>query len=176
MEKIIEGQFILIINGPSCGGKSTVSDVLFEKYGGIYKGKSDAIKWLISDYNPEVHRQTVHQMTNQTIKVALANGLSVIKEGALWKPEEYLEMAREFKVPFFVANVESPWDVLCERFQKRVAAKKAGTKISNASPERFKVLHDMYQKTKMKSELEFDSSKQTPEQIAETIVLYIRSK
>jgi len=42
-------------------------------------------------------------------------------------------------------------------------------------PHRFNELYEMYIETKMESPLEFDNSKQTTEEIANTIVSYIRS-
>lgn len=170
-----DGPFLLILNGPSCGGKSTVSDLLCEKYSGIYKAKSDVIKWLISDYQPAAHRGVVHQMTIETMRVALSRGLSVIKEGASWEPEKYVELSKAANVPMYTVNIEAPWEVLVSRFEARVEAKKLGAKISNVDPKRFKELYDLYLSTKTSSELEFDSSKDTPEQIAKQIVAYVRA-
>lgn len=174
-EKIIDKQFLLILNGPSCGGKSAVSDIIFETYGSIYKAKSDAIKWLISDYDANLHRGVVHIMTFETMRVALSHGLSVMKEGGSWEPEKYVALAGMAHVPLFIANVEAPWAVLAARFEARKEAKKQGAKISNTDPKRFKELYDMYIDTKMKTELEFDSSTQSPEEIAGKIVFYIRT-
>ncbi len=174
-EPLREKQFFLIINGPSCGGKSSVSDLLFEKYAGIYKGKNDAIKWLISDYQPNIHREVVDLMTFETMRIALSHGLSVLKEGASLNPERYVELSKKENVPLFVANIEAPWEVLASRFEMRIEAKKQGARISNVDPKRFKELYDMYLGTKMKTEMEFDSSKQTPEEIAVQIVSYIKS-
>jgi len=176
-EKIIDNQFLLIINGPSCGGKSAVADVLYEKYGGIFHGKSDHIKWLISDYDPNVHREFVHLMTYEIVKVALLCGFSIIKEGNIFEPEKYVEIAKKAEIPLFVANIEAPRDVLLSRFEKRIEAKKLGAKkIANTDPRRFKELYDMYNSTKMETSLVFDSSKQNPEEIAETIVTFIRKQ
>lgn len=173
--KLTSKQFLLILNGPSCGGKSAVSDVLFDKYGGIYKAKSDAIKWLISDYDAKRHRGIVFRMTLETVRVALGAGLSVVKEGALHDAgKELVVMAKKAKARFFVANISAPWDVLKTRFAERIAMKKKGAKISNASPKRFKELYNMYLGEKMKTELEFDSSTQSPEKIVDEIVLYIK--
>jgi len=174
-EKLSEKQFLLILNGPSCGGKSTVSDILFEKFGGIYKAKNDAIKWLISDYDANSQRGIVHEMTLETMEVALSHGLSVMKEGGLWEFGSYVKMAKDHNVPVFVANIEAPWDILFSRFEFRIEAKKNGEKIANVDPVRFKELYDMYQKNKTKSELEFDSSEQTPEQISGVIASYIKA-
>lgn len=79
--------------------------------------------------------------------------------------------------PLIVANVEAPWDVLMSRFEKRVEAKKQGAKkIANIDPGKFKNIYDAYVETKVDTELNFDSSVQTPEEIAETIVAYIQAQ
>ena len=53
--KITENQFILILNGPSCGGKSSIADILMSKYEGLFNSKGDKIKWLISQYESKIH-------------------------------------------------------------------------------------------------------------------------
>ncbi len=78
--KLREKQFFLVVNGPSCGGKSTVTNLLIEEYGNIFQAKSDAIKWLISDYDSSLHREVVHEMTLATVRTALQNGLSVLSK------------------------------------------------------------------------------------------------
>ena len=171
--KITNKQFFLIINGPSCSGKSFVSDVICTNYGGIFKASGDKIKWLISDYEATIHRGIVHNMVTELIKVALSNNLSVLKEGALWKVEDYVELAKQKDIPLFIANIEAPLEVLFSRFKERIEAKKQGAKISNTDPKRFKELYDMYINTKIDTPLIFDSSKQSPEEIVELIVDYI---
>ena len=173
-EKLSLKQFLLILNGPSCGGKSSVSDVFLGKYGGIFNAKSDQIKWLISDYDANVHQNIIHEMIVELIQVALKNGLSVLKEGALWEPEKILQITKDMNVTFFVANISAPREILEKRFLERVEAKKKGAKISNVDPERFWDLNDKYLATKMESPLEFDSSLQTAEEIADTISKYIQ--
>lgn len=174
MEKIIDKQFFLIVNGPSCAGKSAVADYLCENYGSIFKANGDRIKWLISDYNRSVHKEVANDMLDSVIKVALYNGLSALKEGT-FEPERYIKIADEFDVPLMVANISAPSEVLMERFQERIEAKQNGAKISNTDPERLKELHQMYLNTKMETSLEFDSSRQSPEEISQAIVEYIRN-
>jgi predicted kinase len=176
MEKLTDKQFLLLVNGPSCGGKSTVIDILFDKYSDLFKAKSDAIKWLISGYQASVQRHIVHEMTFQAAWVALSNGLSVLKEGAMFEPEKYLQLAESLKLPVFVANVEAPWEVLIARFEERLKAREDGTrKMANIDPGRFKEIYDSYHSSKMPSTLQFDSSRQLPEEVAETIAEYIRT-
>lgn len=172
--KLRDKQFFLVVNGPSCGGKSTVTNLLVEEYGNIFQAKSDAIKWLISDYNASLHREVVHEMTLATVRTALQSGLSVIKEGALYNSEIYEKIAREFDADFYAVNVEAPWEVILERFEKRLEAKKAGVKkIANTDPLRLRELYEMYLDSKTISPLTFDSSKQSPEEIRDAIVEYL---
>lgn len=174
-EKIIDKQFLLIINGPSCGGKSSVSNVLFEKYDGIFNAKGDTIKWLISGYTPLTHRSAVHDMIVDIIKIAIPHKFSILKEGASYEPEKYIEIAKANNLLLFIVNIEAPWEVLTKRFEERIEAKKQGVKkIANVDPVRFKELYEEYNKTKMDTPLVFDSSKQSPEDIAEQIVKYMR--
>ncbi len=176
-EKLIERQFILIINGPSCGGKSSVSDILTERYGNIFNAKNDNMKWLISDYEPSIHKVAVQKIVLAAARAALSHNLSILKEGAFWsEPESYVTLATEVGVPLIIANVEAPWGVLLSRFEKRIEAKKQGVKkIANVDPNKFKNIYDAYIDTKVSTELNFDSSIQTPEEIADTIVAYIKS-
>lgn len=172
--KLRDKQFFLVVNGPSCGGKSTVINLFIEEYGNIFQAKSDAIKWLISDYNASLHREIVKEMILATVRTALKNGLSVIKEGALYNSEIYEKIAQEFDVDFYAVNVEAPWEVILERFQKRVEAKKAGVKkIANTDPLRLRDLYEMYLDSKSISPLIFDSSKLDPEEIRDAILEYL---
>ncbi len=174
-QKLTPHQFFLILNGPSCGGKSTVSNVLFEECAGIFKAKSDYIKWLISDYEAAAHRAIVQDMTLGLIEIALKNGLSVLKEGALFEPEQLVQIAKKFHIPLFIANISAPREVLDQRFLERIESKKQGAKIANIDPKRFSELYEMYFANKMDSPLEFDSSQETPEAIAAAISKYIQA-
>lgn len=164
---------MLVLNGPSCGGKSTTADLFMERYGGIFNAKYDRIKWLISDYSPERDRDIIYEMTLEVARVALKNKLSVLKEGALFEPERLVRLAKDFNVPFFVANVSAPAKILEKRFLERIEAKKNGAKVANADPARFRELNKMYLDTKMDSPLEFDSSTQSPEEIVQAISGYM---
>lgn len=177
-ERLTEGQFFLVINGPSCGGKSSVSTILTEKYGGIFNANNDVVKWLISDYDPLTHKVIVQKIVLEATRAALTNNFSIIKEGAFWsEPQDYTNLAQEMNIPLFVANVEAPWDVLMTRFEKRVEAKAQGVKkIANVDPHKFKNIYDTYIATKVETPLQFDSSLQSPEHIAETIVKYIKEQ
>lgn len=156
----------LAINGPSCGGKSSVSDILFERYGGLYRAKHDLLKWSISDYHALSHKHIVSEMLLGTMRVALKHGLSVLKE-SLWDPEPYIRLAREMHVPLVIANIEAPWPILCERFEGRL---RRGERMANTGMEEFTNMYAAYRSSKLPTELQFDSSIQSPETIVQLIV------
>lgn len=135
------------------------------------------MKLLISDYVPSIHKVVVQDIVLAAAKAALANNFSILKEGAFWsEPEGYSTLATELGIPLIVANVEAPWDVLVSRFEKRIEAKKHGIKkIANVEPDKFKKIYDSYIETKVDTELNFDSSIQAPEEIADAIANYIKS-
>ena len=168
-EKLTNNQFILVLHGPSCGGKSTVSDIIFKKYGGIFKGKSDTIKRLISDYDNTIHHDLVGIMTIETMRVALEHGLSVMKEGGLYGLNEMVALSHMHNIPLFIVNISAPWDILLKRFEVRIANPIAGVKI-NTDHTKFKEIFDQYHATKIDSPLTFDSSIQSPEEIVAAII------
>lgn len=176
-ERLTKNPFLLLIDGPSCSGKTSVASAITEKYGEIFNAKHDKIKWLISNYKSSNHRNIVYDITRSTIKTALENGLSVIKEGS-FEPQKIIEIGKQLNVPVFVANIVAPKEVLEERFKKRIEKKKDDpeVKISNTSLERFnEKMYNKYLESKLDSPLEFDSSKQSPEEIAEKIIDYIKN-
>ncbi|MFC1644986.1 hypothetical protein ACFL08_03095 [Patescibacteria group bacterium] len=173
-EKLTEKQFILILDGPSCGGKTTTADIILDSFGGIFDAKNDQIKWLISGYVSSTYGRIADEMTMGAARVALKNGLSVLRQGAMYGIDDVKKIAEEFDVPVFVANISAPKEVLDERFCERIEAKKQGARISNVDPVRFSEMCDMHLKTKIETPLEFDSASQSPEEIASSIVEYIK--
>lgn len=175
MKKISNKPFILLIDGPSCGGKSTVGEVIIKSFKNIFHAHTDIIKWLISDYYAPTHRPIVFEITNKAMEVALKNKLAVLKEGTQWQPQVYVKMAKKFNVPLYIVNIEAPWEVIVRRFEERLESRrKNGAKISNTSKKRLKELYNLYHMNKMNPTLEFNSTNINPEKIAEEIVKYIK--
>jgi predicted kinase len=117
---------LVLVDGPSCGGKSTVADALWERRAGWYLARGDRIKWLISGYQSERHRPTVDAMLIATARVALKQGMSVIVDGpGLCGPGSFMALAREFGLQPVVVEVTAAAHVLHARFDDRVAAARA---------------------------------------------------
>lgn len=167
-------QFFLAVNGPSCGGKSSVAKALASRIPGLFNAKRDHVKWLISDYASERYTDVLKDMLAGMIDAALAHGLSVVKEDLHEKPERLERLGSKHGVPIYFVNVTAPQDVLRARFRERIEAKKRGAKIANTSWERFELLRQRYENNKVSTPLEFDSSQQSPDGIAEKILSHIR--
>jgi chloramphenicol 3-O-phosphotransferase len=174
MERLTEKQFLLLVNGPICGGKSTTIKQLFETYAGLFKVQGDVIKLQISGYVADVQRDVVYEMSIALTQSALSQGLSVIKEGATYQPERYSEIVKQFNIPVYVANISAPWEILVKRWQEREDAKNAGLRAKNADFTRLEVVYNMYLNAKMETPLEFDSSVQSTQEIVDQITQHIK--
>ncbi|MBN1175563.1 hypothetical protein JXA48_02885 [Candidatus Woesearchaeota archaeon] len=139
-------QFFLIVNGPSCGGKSSLIKILKSQLENIFSASRDKVKWLISDYAYKDHKEIVDEMMFEMISVALKRGLSVIKDGLLEPADNYVELAKSFDVPIYFVNVF-----------------------------RFDELTQIYETYKVSSSLEFDTSVNSSEYIADVVIDYINS-
>jgi predicted kinase len=172
--RIIGGQFLLILVGPPCAGKSSVSKILMEKYQGLVNADRDRVKCLISQYESEKYRDLANGMNFAITETALRQGFSVIEEGILLELEDYKELTKERGIPFFIVQLFAPKDVLDKRFRERERFVSDGTVRPRTSPERFEELYRMYQGLTLETPLEFDSSTLLPEEIAKRIVDFIR--
>jgi predicted kinase len=175
MELLTEKQFLLLINGPICGGKSTTVEKLFVTYSGLCKVQGDFIKLQISGYEANKQRNIVYEMSIAMTLAALQQGLPVIKEGATYQPERYREIVKQFNIPVYVANISAPWEILVKRWQEREDAKNAGLRAKNADFARLEVMYNMYLNAKMETPLEFDSSVQSTQEIVDQISQHIRN-
>jgi len=54
-------QFILIVNGPVCSGKTSTVTAIMGKYKKVFSLQQNKIKWLISDYTPDRDRKAVQE-------------------------------------------------------------------------------------------------------------------
>lgn len=166
------GQFILVINGPICSGKSTIVELLLSRHEKLFRASYDKIKWLISDYSSDKYHVVVTDLVLTLAEAAFSKGFSIIADGAMLKTmrERYSSFAERNAVKFFEVNLEAPVPVLEERLKKRVVeATRLGTKISVTDTQGMMKIFARYQENKNISIPTFDSSILTPEQIAAEI-------
>lgn len=163
-------KFLLIINGPMCSGKSTITKLFLQKED-VFRGSSDNIKWLISNYsaNNQKHREIVKKITLSTIESAMDAGLSVVVDGGFKEfKDKYKELASKYNFTYLSVNIEAPIEILEKRFLERVASASRDTSktISVTTLEGFHSRYDWYlDQNKDHEATTFDSSELTPEDI-----------
>jgi len=163
-------KFLLIINGPMCAGKSTITKIFLQKEN-IFRGSSDRIKWLISNYSADnqQHRIIAKKITFSAIESAIDSGLSVVIDGGLGDyKDKYKEIASRYGYVYLSVNIEAPLEILEQRFLERVeSAKRDESKtISVTTLEGFHSRYNWYHEQNKDNEANtFDSSKETSEEI-----------
>jgi|GEM_PF-1197731 predicted kinase len=175
-----QGQFFVVIHGPSCGGKSSINREIQSRFTGVFDARQDKVKWLISDYSSKKYykkySEVLEDMLSKMIGVALKHGLSVIKEGMREDPKKLKQLAKRSNVPIFFINVSAPKKVLISRFKDRLTIPKPGAKLANKCPKRFEQMRIFYENTKVKTSLEFDSSNQSPKEMVDEILKFIKKQ
>ena len=167
--------FILIVNGPICAGKTAVIDVLMKEHRKIFRLSANKIKFLISDYTPDRDRQAVHDCLILIAEKMLGVGMSLVMEGGSMAQgdlnERLLQLGKKNNVAVLTVNIEAPLEVLLKRFNERVSVGTArGSKLSVRNESGFMERYNAYTHLKGTSQKTFDSSKSSPEQICREIM------
>ena len=168
-------KFILVVYGHSCAGKSSVVEMLMKKHNDLFRISADKIKWLISKYNREQHAELVYSLLTNLAKKAVAENHSLVVEGVginlLQKGVKFFKsLSKKRKMKFIEVNIESPFHIAKERFEKRlIESKSSDKKIANKSHRRFKQMYEGYFNNKNKEVPTFDTSKLSPKQIVNKI-------
>jgi predicted kinase len=167
-------QFIIILHGPICSGKSTATELLMSRHKGLFRVSFDTIKRLISDYTPGNYRGVVNDILLALATAAFDKGFSLVVEGNVRIQKEmhvaYAELAKNNGIPFFAINIEAPLAILEERFKKRVAsAAAAKLKISVTTLEGMMDRYDAYLTYKDSTLPLLDSSQLSSEEIVQKI-------
>ncbi|MDA3836486.1 MAG: hypothetical protein PF542_02585 [Nanoarchaeota archaeon] len=176
-KKIKFPKFILILNGPSCAGKTTVRREFTSKYGRIFAPKGDVIKWMISDYEGSKDRAKVVNMVGGLIEGAIKEGFSVVHDWSITDIQrvELKSLAVKYKLAFIEVNIEADFETISDRFDVRIEEARNGAKISMTDPFVMRGFYDEYMKSKDNSLPTFDSRKDSAEQIVKKIISLIRS-
>lgn len=169
-------KFILMINGPICSGKSTITELLMGKLPKTFRVSVDRAKWLISDYSKNKYRETAHRLTLELAKAAFNEGFSLIIDGngrySKDSNNDYKELANKTNTPFFEINLEAPIEILIDRFNKRVEGAKINhIKLSITTAEKMMESYKAYFGYKDDSNITFDSSLMGPEEICQKIMI-----
>ncbi|MDB4984326.1 MAG: hypothetical protein JWM20_505 [Patescibacteria group bacterium] len=171
-------QFILILNGPVCGGKTSAVKAIMPKYERVFELSQNAIKWLISDYTPDRDREAVQESLLLVAEKMLESGMSLILEGgsvtqaAMNKRLE--EIGRNHGIEVTYVNIEAPLDVLKERFALRVKnAAETNKKLSFTDDKGYMERYDAYLALKGNAPI-IDSSIYSAEEAASEIMALVQ--
>lgn len=164
-------QFLLILNGPMCAGKSTVADMYMQR-DHMFRGAFDAAKWLISKYSVDSgvthHREIAMKVVFHMVSAAIESGLSVVVDGGfLGYRNQYRELAEKHNIAFLILNIEAPLHILEERYKKRIEhAVSTGNEKILTSMQGFYERYQWYlDNNKDPDGVTFDSSVMTPDEI-----------
>lgn len=171
-------QFILIINGPIVGGKTSAVEAIMNQYKKVFRVSPNKIKFLISDYTPDRDRHLVHTATLLVAEKMLEGGMSLLIEGGSVMQgsfnEEIGKLGTKYGVKITIVNIEAPLSTLKKRFEERVMNSiTRGTKISVTDDADFMKRYDAYLKIRDQAEKTFDSNTQNPGDIAKSIMALI---
>ncbi len=171
-------QFILIINGPMVGGKTSAVEVIMNQYKKIFRVSPNKIKFLISDYTPDRDRLLVHTSTLLVAEKMLEGGMSLLIEGGSVMQgslnDEIKKLGEKRGIKVTTVNIEAPLEALKKRFDERVMNSiTRGTKISVTDEEDFMKRYDAYLKIRDQAEKTFDSNTQNPGDIAKQIMTLV---
>jgi len=164
-------QFLLLIDGPMGGGKSTVAELLKGRLEKVLFTGLDRLKWSIAgfDRSPEENRLVAH-LVEAITRTALKDGISVCVEQGFLRAEyiePFIRIAKELNVEILIYQIEAPKDVLIDRLSSRKTPAEAKTPIST---ERIVQNLNTYFDNKYSQAKIIDSQKLSPEQIVEIIL------
>lgn len=164
---------IIVINGPSCAGKSTIIDKIFETKRDIFWLKFDAIKRFFIDYDSSSDKQKVTALFVVIGKDRIDKDEDILLEDhnvvSDYKNTEVLDYAKENKYVVFEYNIEAPYEILLSRFRLRASNLRSGIKI-NLSEEKHKNMYNKYLEYKNLNIKTFDTSLQSAEEISKEIL------
>jgi predicted kinase len=143
---------LVLVNGSTCAGKSTLVKAVLKERDRLYYLSFDALKWGFSQYTPTVHGTDVVTIMFAVAKAVFVMNYSIICDSVLVRAhrEKLIALAKEHEYEVIEINIEAGYSVLLKRFDERVARAKADPtlRISNVSHARFKELYDLYESGK----------------------------
>jgi len=171
--------FLIIIDGPMGGGKTTVSKLLQQK---LHKKRGftalvslDSLKRIVSGYymTSRDHLATASQIGMVMSKEYLKKGMGVIVEKAFTRAKFLKLFIKPFREKFsvFIYQIEAPEKMRFKRVMKRKL--NPGVKKRQLK-KRFFENSKSYSNLRYKKAKVFDSSKLTPTQIVNRIMKDIK--
>jgi predicted kinase len=165
---------LLILNGASCSGKSSVIKYIMKKRDPLFHLGYDSFKWSFSNYNQDKNYQDVQKIVLTVASTVFKMGYDVVSDSALYSKsrEELINLATLAGYQIVLVNLEAKPEVLAKRFDERVASALATPerRISNLSQDRFQELREIFEKEKDPQAISIRTDNQSIEEVAESIL------
>lgn len=171
MKKKVKNQFLLLIDGPMGGGKSTVADLLKDKLENVLFTGLDRLKWSVSGFDRSPgQNKIVADLVLSITKTALEDGISVCVEQGFMRAEymtPFVQLGKAMNAQVLIYQIEAPRDILKERLSARKTPIEARSPVSM---EKIEKNLDTYFNNKYSQAKVIDSQRYGPEQIADIIL------
>ncbi len=168
---------LILINGSSCAGKSTLTKAALKQRERLYYLSYDALKWGFSQYSPKTHWDDVRTVMFAVAETVFALKYDVICDSVIERHhrEQLMALAKKHGYAIVEINIEAEYDVLLQRFDERVARAKADPtiRISNLSHDRFRELYDMYEADKNTTAPTIRTDQQSVEENIQSVLALI---
>lgn len=168
---------IIILNGASCSGKSTIIKEIMKKKN-LFHLSYDSLKWSFADYKPEKHRKKVKKIFLAVANCVLKMKYNIVSDSNMNKNERVrlIRLAQKMKYEIIEINLETDLKELLKRFNKRVTehSKNPDRKLSNKSKKRFVEIYNIFNKDKNKKATTFYTDKQGINEISKNILKLLK--
>ncbi len=167
-------KFVIHLVGRPCSGKSTLESLIGEKVAESFRVDYDHLKWQLSDYHRDKHRDLVQRITRGLYETVCAQQVPLVLLNLFAHNEQdladYKKIAESNGYKFISVLLTAPDEVLVERFRKRLEhAQKIGQKVSIVDEQTFRSwLATQY--FFPSDAIEFDTSKVTMESVRDEIL------
>lgn len=125
---------VICLQGRSCTGKSTVGDLIKEKYLGIYTVDYDKIKRQLSGYNHTTDAISMIELSRDFFEIVCRAGRPILLIVPPFHDEaqylEYKRIADTFGYEFFNFGFTASKDILLQRYRDRLERVAKQGKIS----------------------------------------------
>lgn len=165
---------IIIISGPSCAGKSTIANEIFQKVPSIVHVKTDTLKKFISHYDPVQHKKYLSYLTTAYCENVMQQWLSLIVEPHMNEGMEmqFRDMADKYWYSICIVSVNAPYEVILQRFQERVQSyiTSWSQQYLNTDENRLKDMYQNNQFMKIWYDISIDTSIVNPDEACDMII------
>lgn len=170
---------LLVLNGGSCSGKSTIIKyIMNKKKDNVFQLSYDSLKWLFSNYSSDKHYKDVQKIILSIAKTIFKMKYVVISDSSLYKRSRDKLIALAIRAGYEIVevNLEADRDVLTKRFEERIASALLSPekRISNLSKDRYIELLNIFEREKNPRAIKFNTGTQSVEEISESIIKLLK--